>query len=543
MPSAPGLASMMKEGTTHFKGMEEAVFRNIEACKELAKSLKSCYGPNGRNKMVINHLEKLFVTNDAATIVKEIEVQHPAAKIAVMASHQQEEECGDGTNLVILIAGALLEQAEELLRMGLSVAEVADGYEKACNKALEVLPSLSCGKMEDFRSEQEAMKAICSSVASKQYGNEFTLGRLIAQACITVMPEERIRFNVDAVRVCKILGSSLSQSQVVSGMVFKRLVESDIITATDAKVAVFSCALDVLQTETKGTVLLQNADELMSFSKGEENVIEKQIKAIADAGVRVIVTGGKIGDLALHFCNRYNLMTVRLMSKFDLRRVAKMVGATPLQRLNVPTPEELGHCSRIYQDEIGDNQVIIFKQDSKDSNVATIVLRGATENAMDDMERAVDDGVNCFKTLTKDNRLLAGSGALEMELARHLIEFGQKQPGLDQYAIKKFAEALEEVPKTLADNCGVKSMELMAAMHTAHQKGERYAGFDIDAGNAVTKDAAAAGIFDLYLTKHWALKFATNAACTILRVDQIIMSKPAGQGPKPRDNKGWDNED
>ena len=475
-----GLASMMKEGTTHFKGMEEAVYRNIEACKELAKSTRSCYGPNGRNKMVINHLEKLFVTNDAATILKEVQVQHPAARIGVMASQQQEEECGDGTNLVIILVGALLEQAEELLRMGLSVAEVVDGYERAGKKALELLPTLSCGKMEDFKSEQEVMKAVCSAIASKQYGNEFILGRLIAKACMMVMPDDKVMFNVDSVRVCKVLGASLQQSEVVSGMVFKRLVESDIIRAEDAKIAIYACALDILQTETKGTVLLKNADELMSFSKGEENLIEKQIKAIADAGVRVIVTGGKIGDLALHFCNRYHIMTVRLMSKFDLRRVARMTGGTCLQRLNVPTPDELGYCSKVYQDEIGDQQLIVFKQDSKDANVSTIVLRGATENQMDDMERAIDDGVNTFKCLTKDNRLLAGAGAVEVELARQLAEFGKKQPGLDQYAIKKFAEALEDVPKALADNCGVKSMELMAALHAAHQNGEKHAGFDIE---------------------------------------------------------------
>jgi len=174
--------------------------------------------------------------------------------------------------------------------------------------------------------------------------------------------------------------------------------------------------------------------------------MDKHIKAIADSGCKVVVTGGKVGDLALHFCNRYGLMVVRIMSKFDLRRIAKMTGAVALQQITAPTAEELGHCDYVFVDEMGDTPIIVFKQNAKESSLSTIVLRGATENSMDDVERAIDDGVNAFKTLTKDARILPGAGASEIELAMELSAFAQKQPGLEQYAIKKFAEALEEVP-------------------------------------------------------------------------------------------------
>ncbi|XP_055889178.1 T-complex protein 1 subunit theta-like isoform X1 [Biomphalaria glabrata] len=540
VPRAPGFAQMMKDGARHFSGLEEAVYRNIDACRELAKTTISAFGPHGQNKMVINHLEKLFVTNDAATILRELEVEHPAAKILVMASQQQEQECGDGTNFVLGFAGALLENAEELLRMGLSVAEVTEGYEMALKKALNILEGLSLGTVKNLRNKEEVLPAVRSAVMSKQYGNEDFLANVIADACISILPE-KVSFSVDNIRVCKILGSGILQSSVVSGMVFKRLVEGDVTKVEKAKIAVFSCPLDSMQTETKGTVLIKNADELMSFSKGEENLMEQQIKEIADAGVNVVVTGGKVGDLALHYANKYKLMVVRLLSKWDLRRLCKSINATALPKLTAPTAEELGYCDNAYVDEIGDTPIIVFKQDKKETPIATIVIRGSTENIMDDIERAIDDGVNTFKALTKDNRILPGAGAVEIELATQISTFGESLPGLEQYSVKKFAESLEMVPKALAQNAGIKATDAISKLYAAHHEKKVNAGIDIEAESAAVMDAAEAKIFDLYITKYWGLKFATSAACTVLRVDQIIMAKRAG-GPKAKQNKDWDED-
>lgn len=543
VPKAPGFSQMLKEGAQHYHGLDEAVFRNLEACGELAQTVRSAYGPNGMNKMVINHLEKLFVTSDAATIIKELEVQHPAAKMIVLASQMQEQEVGDGTNLVVILAGTLLEKAEDLIRMGLTPVEVSEGYELAMNKALEILPSLTCYEVKDFRNAEEATKGIRSSIVSKQYGREDFLAPLIVKACISILPEKST-FNVDNVRVCKILGSGVLNSQVVNGMVFKRLVEGDITSSQSAKVAIYTCPVDSMQTETKGTVLIKNAQELQDYSRGEETYLEAQIKTIADSGAKVVVSGGKFGDMALHYCNKFGLMAVRLMSKFDLRRVCRVVGATALPRLTPPTKEELGYCDSVYIDEIGDTAVVIFKQESKDSRISTIVVRGSTDNLMDDIERAVDDGVNNFKAITKDGRLVPGGGAVEIELAKQITTYGEALPGLEQYAVTKFAEVLETVPKALAENSGAKGTEIVSQLYAAHQEGQKNACYNVDQGGSI-KDAVADGIFDLFLTKHWALKLATNAACTILKVDQIIMAKPAGgpkvgqQGPKSSD---WDED-
>jgi len=543
VPTAPGFAGMMKDGAKHFSGLEEAVYRNIDACKELAKTTRSAYGPHGQNKMVINHLEKLFVTNDAATILRELEVQHPAAKMLVLASQQQEQECGDGTNFVLIFAGALLQCAEEIIRLGLSVTEVIAGYKLALRKAHELLPDLVCGTVTDLRDKAQVQPLIRAAIMSKQYGHEDFLADVITDACISSMPTKTSAFNVDNVRVCKILGAGVLASTVVQGMVFRRLVEGDVSKAENCKVVVFSCPLDIMQTETKGTVLIKNAEELLNYSAGEENIVEEQVKAIAETGVKVVVTGGKVGDLALHYCNKYQLMVVRLMSKFDLRRLCKAIQATPLPRITAPTADECGHVDYARTEEIGDTSVIVFKQEKQESAMTTLLLRGATDNIMDDIERAVDDGVNTYKALTKDARYVSGAGSTEVALASSIATYGETCPGLEQYAIQKFAEALEAIPRAISENTGVKSNEVVSKLYAAHQQGHKFMGVDIDEETAAVVDAAERKIFDLYLNKFWALKFATVAANTVLNVDQIIMAKAAG-GPKaPEKKKDWDEDE
>ncbi|XP_003705377.1 chaperonin containing TCP1 subunit 8 [Megachile rotundata] len=530
VPKAPGMAQMLKEGARYFSGLEEAVYRNITACKQFVQTVRTAYGPNGMNKMIINHIEKLFVTSDAATIINELEVEHPAANLIVLASKMQEAEVGDGTNFVIIFAGALLEAAEELLHLGITTSEIVEGYEASLEKALEILPTLICYTVNDYQDEKQIKVGIKTAIMSKQFGNEEILTSLVSRACVSILPE-KTTFNVDNVRVCKILGSGVSSSEVVQGMVFKRQVEGDVMKQDNAKIAVYTCAVDIMQTETKGTVLIKTADELMNFSRGEESLLETQIKAIADSGATVIVSGGKFGDMALHYMNKYNLMAVRIPSKFDIRRLCKTVGATALPRLIPPSKEELGYADSVYIDEVGDTIVVKFALHGKDSRVSTIIIRGSTENYMDDIERAIDDGVNTFKGITKDGRLIPGAGATEIEIAAQLASYADTLPGLEQYAVRRFATALEVFPKTLAENSGSHAPELLSKLYAAHKEGKKNYGFVIDDNGAAINDTVEAGILDLFLTKQWCLKYAVGVACTVLKVDQIIMAKRAG-GPK-----------
>ncbi|XP_014250983.1 T-complex protein 1 subunit theta [Cimex lectularius] len=543
VPKPPGFAQMLKEGARRFSGLEEAVYRNIKACKEFTETVKTAYGPNGMNKIVINHIDKLFVTNDAATIVNELEVEHPAAKIMVLASQMQDEEVGDGTNFVLIFAGSLLEVALPLLKMGMTPVSIIEGYDLALNKALEVLEKMVCHEIKDCRDEENVTKAIRSAVMSKQLGFEDFLAKLITKACISIMPEETT-FNVDNIRICKILGSSVLNSEAVLGMVFKRQVEGEVTKKTDAKIAIYTCPVDVTITETKGTVLIKSADELMKFSKGEENLLEKQIEAIKAAGVDIIVGGGKFGDMALHFINKAGMMAVRLNSKFDIRRLCKATGATALPVLAPPTKDDLGFADNVFIDEIGETSVVIFRLEGKESKISTIIIRGATDNYMNDVERAVDDGVNTFKSLSRDGRVVPGACAVESQIARHVRDYADEVPGTSRLAVIAFSQALMEFPKVLAKNSGIKSKEVMAEMFKVHKTDEgRNKGINIDMENENNLiDSNKEGIWDLYNLKCWGLKFATSAAKTILRVDEIIMAKRAG-GPAPKGPKGNDEDD
>jgi len=389
--------------------------------------------------------------------------------------------------------------------------------------------------------EESVRKALRTAIMSKQYGHEDFLSELITKACISILPE-KTTFNVDNVRVCKILGSGLHSSQVVQGMVFRRHAEGNITLKENCKIALYTCPVDSLQTETKGTVLIKTAEELTNFSRGEETQLENQIKAIADTGADVVVAGGKFGDMALHYINKYNMMGVRLMSKWDVRRLARATGATALPKMSPPTPEELGRADSVGVEELGDTEVVVFRVGTSESRVSTLVVRGSTDNYLDDIERAVDDGVNVFKGLCKDGRLVAGGGAAEIELARQVAAWGETHSGLEQYSINKFAEALEIIPRVLAENSGVKPKEVISKLYAAHSEGNTNVGFDIDGESGEVKDCLESGVFDLLVSKQWALKYAVNAACTILRVDQIIMAKRAG-GPKPRDTSGGMDQD
>ncbi|EME84882.1 uncharacterized protein MYCFIDRAFT_153056 [Pseudocercospora fijiensis CIRAD86] len=489
IPNAPN-QGLFKPGYQNYDAEDGAVIRNIDACRQIASTVQTSLGPYGRNKIVINHLQKMILTNDAATILRELEVVHPAAKLLVMASQQQEAEMGDATNMVIVFAGELLKKAEELLRMGLKTSEIVQGYERAGKFALEALEELEIDKVEDIRDQAELAKAIKTVVAAKQSGSEEVLADMVAEAVLAVLPKNPYNFNVDNVRVVKIMGGSLEQSKVVKGMVFGREPDGTVKKATKAKVGVFSCPIDISQTETKGT----------------------------------------------------------------LRRLCRVVGATPLARLGAPMPDEMGSVDIVETLEIGGDRVTVFRQENEQTRTATLVLRGATQNHLDDVERAVDDGVNVVKAITRDPRLVPGAGATEMQLIERITALADKTSGLAQYAIRKYAEAFEVIPRTLAESAGLDATEVLAKLYTAHHQQTLNSdedeeipclGVDLDnsgVSGSGTIDVEEEGILDLMISKSWAIKLATESARTVLSVDQIIVARQAG-GPKPPGpNPNWDED-
>lgn len=542
-----GVPNLFKQGTRHLTGLEQAVLRNIEACHQLGQLTRTSLGPNGMNKLIVNNIEKLFVTNDTATILEEMELEHPAAKIIVMAANMQESEVGDCSNLVVCLAGELLHQAEALVLMGLHPSEILTGYEKAAQMALKFLEEdlvVQTQEPKDLRTQEALAAAVSTAVSSKQMGNHELISNLVAEACLAVMPQNPKNFLVDNVRVCKILGGDLTQSEVVRGVVARSSISGNKKRLQNAQIAVFSCSIGIAETETKGTVLIHSADELENYNLGEEKALDQQIRAIRDSGVNVVVTGGTIDDLAAHLLEKHGLMSMKIASKFELRRLCRASRARPLPALtNEGVPAKFqGHVAEVAEREIGLTKITVFRQaDDDPSPITTLILRASTHNLLNDVEKAVDDGVNTVRAVLRDGRLLAGGGAAEIALAAKVSDWGRKQEGLGQYTYEAFARALEIIPRTLAENAGLNAEQSVAKLYSAHQRGLSRAG--VSALDGVVDDIVAAhGVVDLLKAKLQAIRLAVDAAVTILRVDQIIWAKPAG-GPKFGKQKQFDDDE
>jgi len=455
-----------------------------------------------------------------------------------MAVKSQDGECGDGTNLVVSLGGELLMRAEELLKEGIHASEILKGYELAKDKVLDNLESCRTWSCTDVRNVEQLTKCLKTAISAKQVGLEDTLASLVAQACAKVMPPTIDKFQADSVRVTKIHGGSIHKSFVVDGMAIPRESTGVENYKEKAKVAVFASGIELQGTETKGTVLIENADQLKNYTKGEEQRMEEFIKGIKDAGVEVVVSGGSISEIAVHYLNKYRIFAMKITSKFELRRMCQTVGATSIIRQGPPLPEECGYVDSIKIEEIASQRLVIVK--SRDAKIATIVIRGASPNMLDEVERSIGNAVSVVRSVTKNPHFVAGAGATEIELAHQIQQFGATVPGLEQYAVLKFAEALEVVPKVLADNAGNNYVDVITAMYAAHQKGEKSTGVNVDPGELLC-NATEKGILDHEDTKRWAIRFCIDAVLTILRVDQIIMAKQAG-GPGGGGQGGRDDD-
>ena len=384
-----------------------------------------------------------------------------------------------------------------------------------------------------MRDVDAVTSAILPVVCAKQYGHEEVLARAIAEACLYTFPEAPAapKLDLDNVRTVRLLGGSIDQSRMMGGMVLPNLPANDVLHVSPARVLVLTCGLEASSSETKGTVLIRSAEELTRFTRGEEQAFGDEIAAIGRTGVNVIFAGGSISEIARHYLSREKMMGVSVGSKFDLRRVAKTAGATALVRVGPPTAEEIGECSAVDVEEVGGKKVLVVRKLA--GRVATVVIRGATESLLEDVERTVDDAANAVKTLCGDPRLLPGAGGAEMAMAVKVAGFGGAMAGLEQYAVRKFAEALEVVPRTLAETAGQDAVRTVSVLRERWTSDERCGlGVDIE-GADVCDVMGERPVLDVFATKKNAMRLAVSAVMTILKVDQIIMAKEAG-GPKLR---------
>lgn len=384
-----------------------------------------------------------------------------------------------------------------------------------------------------------------STLTSKipNFGDFFS--DLVARACINSLPDVLTKFDVDNIRIVHIMGGSVSDSKLMSGMVIKRGVEGTISRVSKPKIAVYSCPLDTIQGETKGTVLIKNATELLNYSKGEEDLAEKFVQKLVTANINVVVTGGTISDIVLHFLEKYRIMTVKVASKFELRRITRALGAAALSKLDQPTPEEIGEADEVVVEELGSEKLVVFKRETQDCKLSTIILRGSTKNLLEDIERAIDDAINVYRSVLKDPGFVPGAGSVETVhirviqiLSIKLKKEAENIKDLQQYSYSRYASAFEVIPRILSENAGLNANEIIPKMIAANTNTP--SGINILSGSI--EPIESLGVVDHLKTKEWAIRLASDAAITVLKIDQIIVAKPAG-GPKMQQNKGWDNDD
>ena len=528
-----GFSSLLKSGYRHFKGKDQTLMKNVEAINDMAEMTRTALGPNGMNKYIINMHDKLFLTKDTNVMANELEINHPAVNVLVDGLKAQNSEQGDGTNFVVTFGGELMKYAGKLVSEGLHVADISEGYEKAFNKTMELLDKAENYKINDVKNLEEATKIIKPVIGSKLvHGQESFLAPLIAEACINVVPENKEKFDVDNVRVAKILGGNLMKSEVIKGMVVLRKTEGSVTSCEKCNVAVYNCEFTTKGAETNDQIVFKTADELLNYTKSEEDHMEKIVKDIVDSGVKCVVTGGAISNIAIHYFDKYGIMAFRTLSKFELRRIAKSIGATLLVRLGPPTKEEMGYADEIRVTEISSQKCILLRKDNENNKLATIVLRGTTNDMLDNLERVVNCGVNAYRAVCKSPIFVAGAGAIDMYLCEKIKQYAREVTSLDQYAIEAFGESFEVIPRTIMENCGLNVNEKLNTLRSKNSKSPTL-GINIKTGEI--EDAFVMGVYDHLETKRWAIKHAYNSIRTIIKIDQIIVAKPAG-GPNLTNN-------
>ena len=528
-----GFNSLLKSGYRHFKGKEQTLMKNVEAIEDMAQMTRTALGPNGMNKYIINMHDKLFLTKDTNVMANELEINHPSVNVLVEGLKAQNSEQGDGTNFVVTFGGELMHYAGKLVSEGLHVADVTEGYEKAFNKSMELLDKVETYKVNDVKNLEEATKIIKPVIGSKLvHGQESFLAPLIAEACINVLPENKEKFDVDNVRVAKILGGNIMKSEVIKGMLVVRKTEGAVLSCEKCNVAVYNCEFTTKGAETNDQVVFKTADELLNYTKSEEDHMEKVIKSIVDSGVKCVITGGAISNMAIHYLDKYGIMAFRTLSKFELRRIARSIGATLLVRLGPPTKEEMGYADEIKLTEISSQKCILIRKDSENNKLSTIVLRGTTNDMLDNLERVVNCGVNAYRAVCKSPLFVAGAGAIDMYLCEKIKEYAKEFKTLDQYAIEAFGESFEVIPRTIMENSGINVNEQLPTLRAKNSKNPLL-GINVKTGEI--EDAFNMGVYDHLETKKWAIKHAYNSIRTIIKIDQIIVAKPAG-GPNLTNN-------
>lgn len=521
---------IMPEGSSRVLG-RDAQRMNILAGKVLAETVRTTLGPKGMDKMLVDGLGDIVVTNDGVTILKEMEIEHPAAKMLVEVAKTQEDEVGDGTTTAVIIAGELLKKAEGLLDQEIHPTIVAMGYRQAAEKAQEILNVIAI----DAEDRDTLMKVAMTAMTGK--GTEKArepLAELVVGAVKQV--EENGEIDQDHIKIEKKDGATIDDSQLVNGVIIdKEPVHPGMPKQIeDAKIALLNSAIEVKETEVDAEIRITDPAQMQAFIEQEEQMIQDMVNKIADAGANVLFCQKGIDDLAQHYLAKAGILAVRRVKKSDMEKLARATGATIVTNVEDLDFEDLGKAGSVAEKKVS-GEAMLFVEDCKDPKSVTLLIRGSTEHVVDEIQRAMEDAIGVVAATVEDGKVVAGGGSAEIAIAKGLKEYADTISGREQLAVSAFAEALEVVPKTLAENAGLDSIDALVDLRAAHEK-SLYMGLNVFKGEVT--DMYRAGVIEPHRVKKQAIQSAAEAAEMILRIDDVIASSGSGKEPDMGDMGG-----
>ncbi|HYB03563.1 MAG TPA: thermosome subunit beta [Nitrososphaerales archaeon] len=528
---------ILKEGSSENKG-RDAQSNNIFAAKLIAEIVKSALGPRGMDKMLVDTLGDVTITNDGATMLKEIDIQHPAAKMIVEISKTTDNEVGDGTTSAVILAGSLLENAEELISEKVHPTIIVDGYRKALLKALEALDKVKIDVPPEDR--EWLVKIAKTSMASKLIKrNSDMLAKLAVDAILSVAEKtpDGYRVDVDDVKVEKKPGAGIAETQLVKGIVLdKEVVHSGMPKRVEnAKIALINSPLEIEKTEFDAKLNISDPSQIKKFLDEENTMLKSMVDKVAKTGANVVICQKGIDDVAQHYLAKANVLAVRRVKESDLTKLAKATGARVVTNLDDLTEKDLGKAQLVEERKVEEDKWV-FIEGAKNPKSTTLLVRGATQRVTDEAERSMHDALMVIKDVIEHPAVAVGGGAIEEELSKRLRDYANTLSGREQLAVQKYADSLESIPVALAQNSGMDPLDALVELRAKHGQGKASYGVDCLAGKCA--DMEAEEVYDPLAVKEQILKSATEAANMILRIDDVIASGKMKTPPTPPGGRG-----
>lgn len=516
---------ILPEGAQRYMG-KTAQRNNIMAAKLVAETVRTTLGPKGMDKMIVDSLGDIIITNDGVTILEEMQIEHPAAKMIVEVAKTQEDQVGDGTTTAVILAGELLKNSEHLLDQDVHPTVITKGYKMAADKADEILNRIA--EKVSINDDDILRKVAATAMYGKSAESASEkLSRIVVQAVKQVSDNDKI--SKDDIKIDKKVGGGIEDSELIQGILIdKERAHSNMPKKIiNAKIALIDFALEMKDMETDTKIQITSPEQLQAFSDQEEKILKNMADKIIKSGANVVICQKGIDDLVQHYLAKAGIYAVRRVKKTDLDKLAKATKGNVISNLNEMNANDLGEAGIVEEHKVGDEDMTYVK-DCKSAKAVTILVRGGTDHVVDEVERAVKDAIGDVSASLNNGRVVAGAGAVEIELAKELRKFSNSLSGREHLAVNCFADAIESVPRTLAENAGLDPIDMITELKARHDAGERWAGLNVEKG--VVMDAWKIGVIEPLKIKTQAIKSASEVAEMILRIDDVIAGGSGDRG-------------